>query len=453
MQVTETLSEGLKRELKIVIPASDLAGKVDAYLDDMKSKANIKGFRPGKVPKAHLKRMYGRQAMAEILGTMLNESTQQAVNDRSERPAMQPEVDLPEGDAKKVMEEGADLAFTMSYEILPEFEITEFSDIEIVRPIIEISDEGVMEQVEQIASQNRPFEPKAKTAKAKDGDQITMAYVGKIDDVPFEGGADENGKLVLGSGQFIPGFEDQLIGVKVGDETQVKVSFPEDYQAAHLAGKEAVFDVTVKEVAGPGELKIDDAFAESLGLESLDKLKEMVRQQIESQFGAATRQKVKRQLLDKLDEKYDFELPQKLVDSEFDGIWKQVQADMERSGKSFADEDADEETSKADYTKIAQRRVRLGLVLSEIGEKNDIQVSDDEVQRALYDQIRQYPGQEKEVFEFYQKNQQAMASLRAPIYEDKIVDYLLELAKVTDKIVTKEELLAVEDDDDKPVSA
>lgn len=453
MQVTETLSEGLKRELKIVIPASDLAGKVDAYLEDMKSKANIKGFRPGKVPMAHLKRTYGRQAMAEILGTMLNESTQKAVNDRSERPAMQPEVDLPEGDAKKVMEEGADLAFTMSYEVLPVFEIADFSDIEIERPIIEISEEGVMEQVEQIASQSRPFEAKAKTAKAKDGDQVTMAYVGKIDGVPFEGGADEDGKLVLGSNTFIPGFEDQLVGVKAGDETQVTVSFPEDYQAPHLAGKEAVFDVTVKEVAGPGDVKIDDAFAEGLGLENLDKLKEAVRGQIESQFGAATRQKVKRQLLDKLDDKYSFELPEKLVDAEFDGIWRQVQADMERSGKSFEDDDTNEDAAKEDYRKIAMRRVRLGLVLSEIGEKNDIQVSDDEVQKALYEQIRQYPGQEKEVFEYFQNNQQALASLRAPIYEDKIVDYLLELAKVTDKIVTKEELLKADEEDEAGVSA
>ncbi|AXS40825.1 trigger factor [Breoghania sp. L-A4] len=453
MQVTETLSEGLKRELKIVIPASDIAGKVDAYLEDMKSKAQIKGFRPGKVPISHLKRMYGRQATAEILDNMLNESTQKAVEDRSERPALQPEIDLPEGDAKKVMEEGADLAFTMTYEVLPEFEIIDFSDIEIERPIIEISEEGVMEQVEQIAAQSRPFEAKAKTAKAEDGDQVTMDYVGSIDGVPFEGGAAEDAKLVLGSGQFIPGFEEQLVGVKAGDKTQVKLSFPEDYQAAHLAGKEAVFEVTVKEVAAPGELTIDDAFAEGLGLESLDKLKDAVRQQIESQFGAATRQKVKRQLLDKLDDKYTFDLPAKLVESEFEGIWRQVEADMKQSGKTFADEDTDEEKARADYRKIAERRVRLGLVLSEIGEKNNIQVSDDEVQRALYDQIRQYPGQEKEVFEFYQKNQQALASLRAPIYEDKIVDYLLELAKVTDKVVTKEELLSADEDEGSDTAA
>ncbi|MCL4163714.1 UNVERIFIED_CONTAM: hypothetical protein GTU68_060136 [Idotea baltica] len=263
-----------------------------------------------------------------------------------------------------------------------------------------------------------------------------MSYLGKIDGEPFEGGADENGQLVLGSGQFIPGFEEQLIGVKAGDEKVVEVSFPEDYPADHLAGKSAAFDVTVKEVAAPGEAKIDDEFAKGLGLESLDKLKEIVRGQIEGQFGQMTRQRVKRQLLDKLDEHYSFELPSKLLESEFDIVWKQVEEDMKRNEKTFED--------------IAERRVRLGLVLSEIGEKNNIQVTDEEIQRALYDRVRQFPGQEQQVFEFYKNNQQALASLRAPIYEEKVIDFMLELAKVTDKTVTKEELekLVAEDEDD-----
>lgn len=448
MQVTETLAEGLKRELKINIPAGDLATKLDAYLDDMKSKARINGFRPGKVPLAHLKKMYGRQAMAEILSNTIQETSQKAVEDREERPALTPSIDLPDDEAEAILAGSADLSFTMAYDLLPTFDIVDFSGIEIERPVVEIADDEVDTQIAEIAKNNMPFE--AKEGAAEDGDRITMSYLGKIDGEPFEGGADEEGQLVLGSGQFIPGFEDQLIGAKAGDEKVVEVSFPDDYPAAHLAGKAASFDVVVKEVGQPGEVTIDEDFAKGLGLESLDKLKEVVRGQIEGQFGQMTRQRVKRQLLDKLDEHYSFDLPEGLLTSEFDVVWKQVEEDMKRNEKTFEDEDTTEEAAKADYRKIAERRVRLGLVLSEIGEKNNIQVSDEEIQRALYERVRQFPGQEQQVFEFYKNNQQALASLRAPIYEEKVVDYMLELAKVTDKTVTKEELeeLVAEEEED-----
>ncbi|OKL43571.1 trigger factor [Pseudovibrio exalbescens] len=448
MQVTETLAEGLKRELKIVIPASDLATRLDEYLEDLKGKVRINGFRPGKVPTSHLKKVYGRQAMAELLSNMINETSNKAVEERSEKPAMQPEIDLPEEDAERVLAGDADLTFSMKYDILPEFELIDFSTIELERPIVEISEEEVDEQVKQIAESNRTFEPREEGAAAQDGDRITMSYLGKIDGEPFEGGADENGQIVLGSGQFIPGFEEQLVGLKVGDEKVVEVTFPEEYGAQHLAGKVATFDVVVKEIAAPGELVIDDEMAKKLGLESLDSLKEIIRGQIESQYGAATRQKVKRALLDKMDEAYSFDLPEKLVTTEFDGVWRQVQADMEQSGKTFEDEDTTEDEAKAEYQRIAERRVRLGLVLSEVGEKNNIQVSDEEVQRALYDRVRQFPGQEQQVFEFYQKNPQALASLRAPIYEEKVVDFILELAKVNDKVVSKEELLKQDEDEE-----
>ncbi|ADZ70487.1 trigger factor [Polymorphum gilvum] len=450
MQVTETLSEGLKRELKVVIPATDLASRLESYLDDLKSKVRINGFRPGKVPTAHLKRLYGRQAMAEILNTMIQETSQKAIEDRSERPALQPDIDLPDDEAEAILDGSADLAFKISYDLLPEFEVVDFSGIEIERPVVEISDAGVMEQVEAIAANNRPFESKGEGAVAEAGDRVTMSYLGKIDGEPFEGGADENGQLVLGSGQFIPGFEDGILGMKAGEEKVITVKFPDDYPAPHLAGKEATFDIVLKDVAAPGELKLDDDFAKSLGLESLDQLKDIVRGQIESQFGALTRQRVKRQLLDKLDEVYSFDLPGKLLETEFQNIWNQVEMDMQRSGKTFEDEGTTEEAARSDYRKIAERRVRLGLVLSEIGEKNNIQVTDEEVQRALYDRVRQFPGQERQVFEFYKSNPQALASLRAPIYEEKVVDYILELAKVTDKTVTKEELekLAAEDEDE-----
>ncbi len=448
MQVTETLSEGLKRELKIDIPAGDLATKLEDYLADLKSKANIRGFRPGKVPVAHLKKMYGRQAMAEILSNTIQETTQQAVEERSERPALTPEIDLPEEEAEKIMAGDADLSFKMTYDVLPEFEIVDFAGFEIERPVVEIADEEVDTQVADIAKNNTPFD--TKDGAAEDGDRVTMSYLGKIDGEPFDGGADENGQLVLGSGQFIPGFEEQLAGLKAGDEKVVEVNFPEDYPAAHLAGKAATFDVEVKEVAAPGEVTIDDEFATGLGLESLDKLKEIVRGQIESQFGQMTRQRVKRQLLDKLDEHYSFELPEKLLDSEFEIVWRQVEDDMKLSVKTCVYSDRSEDEAKAVYRKIAERRVRLGLVLSEIGEKNDIQVTDEELQRALYDRVRQFPGQEQQVFEYYKNNQQALASLRAPIYEEKVVDFMLELAKVADKTVTKEELekLVAEDEDD-----
>lgn len=438
MQVTETLAEGLKRELKIDIPAGDLATKLDAYMEDLKTKANIKGFRPGKVPVAHLKKMYGRQAMAEILSETIQETSRKAVEDRSERPAMNPDIDIPDEEAERILSGDADLSFTMKYDLLPEFEIMDFSKVTLERPVVEIDDKEVDDQVAEIAKNNVPFEEKK--GKAKDGDRVTMSYLGKLDGEPFEGGADENGQLVLGSGQFIPGFEDQLVGVKAGDEKVIEVTFPEDYPAEHLAGKLATFDVVVKEVAAPGKATIDDEFAKGLGLESLDNLKELVRGQIESQFGAMTRQIVKRKLLDQLDETYTFDLPEGLLDSEFKVVWQQVEEDMKRNEKTFEDEGTTEDEAKDEYRKIAARRVRLGLVLSEVGDKNDIQVSDEEMQKALYDQVRKFPGQEQQVFEFYKNNQQALASLRAPIYEEKVVDFILELAKVSDKKVTKDEL-------------
>ncbi|MBA5776490.1 trigger factor [Stappia sp. F7233] len=445
MQVTETLAEGLKRELKVVIPASDLASRLDSYIEDLKGKVQIKGFRPGKVPTAHLKRMYGRQAMAELVNNLIQETTQKAIDDRNEKPALQPDIDLPDDDAEAILDGKADLAFKMSYDLLPEFELIDFSSVELERPVVEIPEEEIDEQIRRIAESNRPFT--TKEGAAEEGDRVSMSYVGKLDGEAFEGGSDENGQLVIGSKMFIPGFEEQLVGLKAGDEKTIAVTFPEDYPATHLAGKEVTFDIAVKEIASPGELVLDDEFAKGLGLETLEALKGVIRGQAESQYGAMTRQKMKRQLLDKLDEAYSFDLPQKLVETEFEGVWRQVLADMQRAGKTFEDEGANEEESKAEYRKIAERRVRLGLVLSEVGEKNDVQVTDDEVQRALYDRVRQYPGNEKQVFDFFRSNPQALAGLRAPIYEEKVVDYIFSIAKVTDKTVTKEELMADDEDD------
>jgi trigger factor len=442
MQVTETLSEGLKRELSFVVPASELASRLDKRLAEMKDKVRINGFRPGKVPAAHLKRLVGKSEMAQIIDTVIGDAIRTTVEERKERPALNPEVKLSETvDGEKLVEGQADLAFSASYELLPTFELKDISGVELERPVAEVSDAEVQEQLDRIAEGNRPFNAKDEGAKAENGDRVTIDFVGRIDGEAFEGGSAEGVDLVLGSGQFIPGFEEQLVGAKAGDEVTVKVTFPAEYPAAHLAGKAAEFAVTVKGVAAPGELALDDEWAKKLGMESLDKVKDAIRDQIRSGYEAATRAKVKRALLDKLDEAYDFALPTKLVDSEFETIWKQATEEMERAGRTFADEETTEEAARADYLKIAARRVRLGLVLSEVGEKNSVQVTDEEVSRALVERARQFPGQEKQVFDYYRSNPMALATLRAPLFEEKVVDFLLGQAKVTDKVVTKEELM------------
>jgi trigger factor len=449
MQVTETLAEGLKRELKIVVPATELDSRLSARLEEMRGQVQLKGFRPGKVPVAHLRRIYGKSAMAEIVQNILNETARTTLEQRSERAALQPSFDLPEdeADAAEVLDGKKDLAFTMSYEVLPKFELGELNGIEIDRPVAAVADEEVDAEVKRLARDSAEFQPK--DGEAADGDRLTISYLGKIDGEAFEGGADDNAFVSLGSGRFIPGFEEQLLGAKAGEERVLNVTFPEAYGAAQLAGKAATFDVVVKEVSAPVEATIDDEWAKKFGIESLDELKATMRQQLESQLVAATRTKVKRQLLDKLDEKHAFELPPTMVEQEFQNVWNQVTQDLQRSGRSFADEETTEEAAKADYRKIAERRVRLGLVLSEIGEKNLIQVTDEEVQRALVDRIRQFPGQEKQVYDFYRSNPDALASLRAPIFEEKVVDYLLGLAAITDKTVTREELMKDDEEEAK----
>ncbi len=443
MQVTETLSEGLKRELSITVPAADLVSRLDKRLAEMKDTVRINGFRPGKVPTAHLKRLVGTQEMARIVDEMIGESIREVVDGRGERPALNPDVALAEScNAEQVVAGEADLVFTASYELLPTFEIADWSAIEVERPVVPVSDAEIQERVDQIAEGNRPYVDKKKTAKAEKGDKLKIDFVGTIEGVPFDGGSAEGIDLVLGSNQFIHGFEDQLTGTKVGQELVVKVAFPDDYGAAHLAGKPAEFATKVTAIQAPGELVVDDEWAKKLGIDSLDKLKEIVKEQIAAQYAGATRAKVKRALLDKLDEQYTFELPEKLVDGEFESIWNQAQAELQQQGKTLADEGTTEEEAKADYRKIAVRRVRLGLVLSEVGEKREVKVTDEEVQRSLIERVRQFPGQEKQVFDYYRSNPMAMASLRAPIFEEKVVDLILAEVKVTDKEVTRDELLS-----------
>lgn len=453
MQVTETVNEGLKRELKITVPAGDLDTRLNNRLTDLKGTVRIRGFRPGKVPVAHLKRVYGRSVMAEVVEQAVNESSQQAITDREERPAYQPEIALTEDkdEIEKILKGEADLAYTMSFEIIPPVEMPDFADIKVTREVAEVDDATVQESLDRIAEQNKPFAAREDGAKSETGDRLTIDYLGKIDGEPFEGGKDEDAQIQLGSGSFIPGFEEQLTGLAAGTETTIKVSFPEDYPAEHLAGKEAEFDVTVKQVEAPGEVTFDDEFATTLGMESMDKLREAVSEQIGKDYAAQSRGKVKRQLLDALDEACTFDLPQKLVDTEFESVWQQVMQDLERSGKTFEDENTTEEAAREEYRKIAERRVRLGLLLADIGDKNEIKVTEEELNRALIERVRQFPGQEQMVWEYYQKNPQAQAELRAPVFEEKVVDFILELATVEDKTVSREELFHdpdAENDDD-----
>ncbi|MEQ8745223.1 trigger factor [Pyruvatibacter sp.] len=467
MQVTETLSEGLKREFKVVVEAAELNTRLDAKLDEIKGQVQLKGFRPGKVPKAHLKKTYGKSVMGDVIQETVGETSQKAIEEKNLKPALQPNIEL-EGDVEPVIEGTADLAYKLTFEIMPDFDLPDFSSLKLTRPVVEVSDEEIDEALGRMAAQQQSYEPKDDKAKADEGDRLTIDFLGKIDGVPFDGGAAEGASLVIGSGQFIPGFEEQLKGAKKGDEVLVKVTFPEEYGAENLAGKDAEFDVTVQEVAGPAETKIDDEFAKQMGLESLDALKEALKGRMGEDYARISRSRVKRSLLDELDGITDFELPPTMLEQELEQIIQQAQSEKAHSAEDYDPEhDHDHDHSdveitdeeRDEYKTIAGRRVRLGLLLSEVGSRNEITVTQEEVNRAIAEQARNYPGQEQQVFQFYTQNQQAQAQLRAPLFEDKVVDYILELAKVTDEKVTREALLedpdapaedAVDAKDDKP---
>lgn len=450
MEVTETLSEGLKRELKIIVPATDLETRLTTRLGELKDQVRINGFRPGKVPLSHLRKVYGRSVMAEIVQQTVSETSQSVLEEREMRPAFQPDIKFAESEdeLEEVMQGKSDLAYTVSFEVMPEIKLVDLTKIKLTREVTEVPEEDVDQSVLRLAEQNRSYTSRKSGEKAVDGDRVTIDYEGSVDGTPFEGGKGDNVYLVLGSNQFIPGFEEQLIGAKAGDENKIEVTFPDDYPADHLAGKKAGFEVTVQDVAEPAAGELDDAFAQTLGLESLDSLKDAVRQQIQSEHASLSRRKIKRQLLDQLDKAHEVELPPTLIEQEFDSIWAQLTNDMEQSGKSFEDEDTTEDDARAEYREISERRVRLGLVLAEIGEKSEIKVAEEEVTRALQTQVQQFPGQEQQIYEYYKENPQAIASLRAPIFEDKVVDHILEQADVTDKTVSREELLL--DPEDEP---
>ena len=452
MQVTQTLSDGLKREFKVVLPAQDLADRLAAQLEDLKGKVQIKGFRPGKVPASHLRRVYGRSVMGDLIQELVNEGNRRIIEEHKVKLAMQPEIVFPEDKEKveAIMEARGDLEYSVKVEVLPEISVGEFSGIAVTREVAEVPDSEIDEAIQRMASQNKPFSPKADGAKAAKGDRVVIDFIGKIDGVPFEGGTGTDIPVELGSDSFIPGFEDQLVGVKNGDTLVINATFPDNYSAPHLAGKAATFETTVKAVEEPGEVKIDDEFAKGFGLEDLAKLKDAIKGSIVNEWNAVSRRKLKRQLLDALDTQYNFELPPTLVEQDFNGIWQNVEQELKTAGKTFADEDTTEEQARADYRKIAERRVRLGLVLAEIGEQAKIQITDDELTKGVIERARQFPGQEKLVWDFYSKNPQAMAEIRAPIFEEKVIDHILGTAKVTDKTVSKDELFKEDDEADQP---
>ncbi len=446
IQVVEKSSEGLSRVIAVTIPQGDLSARLDARIAEIAPTMKLKGFRPGKVPAAHVRKMFGRELMGEIINDEVNTSSQKALEDAKLRPAAPAEI-TPVTDVEDVIAGKADLAYEMSLEVMPDFTPMDASGLKLSRPVHEPTDAEVDEAVAELASQNTTFEDKGgKAPKAAEGDQLTIDFVGKIDGEAFEGGSAEDAPLVIGSGRFIPGFEEQLKGVKVGDEKQIEVTFPEDYGAAHLAGKAATFDVTVKAIKAPKKAEADDEFAKAIGLDSLDKLKELVKQNLQANNDRQSRFKLKRALLDALDKGHDFALPPKMVEAEFDGIWRQVEADKAAGRLDEEDSKKSDKKLKEDYKAIAERRVRLGLVLAEMGRGANVTVSDQEVSNAIVQEARQYPGQERQVMDFYRQNPNATNALRAPIYEEKVCDWIFEQAKVTDKKVDREELFK----DDEP---
>ena len=446
MQITQTVSEDLRRQFTVTVPAAELDSRVTQRLQEMKGKINLKGFRPGKAPVSHLKKQFGKQLLSEVVEQAVSEGSQKAIADNALKPAIQPRIE-PVGDINDVVDGKADLSFTVTVDLMPEFTPADVSQIKVEKLVADIDDAAVDEQLKRIAESMRVFTPRAADEKAQKDDVAVIDFAGSIDGVAFEGGTGSDFNLMLGSGQFIPGFEDQLIGAKAGDQVEVKVTFPAAYHAAEMAGKDAVFAVTVKEVKAPGDAVVSDETAKTLGLPDLATLRERVLDQIKGEYSQASRMHLKRRILDALDKMHDFPLPPAMVEAEFASIWAQVEAELAREGKTAADEGKTEQELKDEYHKIAQRRVRLGLVLGRLGEQNGIQITADEVNRAIMNRARQFPGQEQQVFQYYSSNPQAQAEVRAPLFEDKVVDFIAELAAVTEKKVDKDTLFADPEDE------
>jgi trigger factor len=454
MQVTETLNEGLKRKLSVTIPAATLNTRLGDKLEELRGQANIKGFRPGKVPLAHIKKMFGRSAMSEVMTDAINSTVSETLDGRKERAAAQPKVDLPDDQAviNDVLDGKADLAFEVEYEVLPPVELMNLDGIKLNKPVIDITDEEVTAEVNRVFAQNRGYTDKGDEGVVENGDRLGLTFVGTIKGKPFDGGTSDHAHLTVGSGEFIPGFEEQLIGMKKGEVRTIDVTFPKDYQSDELAGKKAQFEVTILHVDGPNQGELDDDFAKRLGVENVEAMRAAVKTQMEAALASMSRQHMKRQILDALDEGHKFDVPAQLVDAEFNTIWQRVEHEVQSHGRSFEDEGTTEEAAREQYRKIAERRVRLGLVVAEIGNQNEVNVTEEEHQQALIAEVRRFPGQEQQVYDYYRKNPQALAGLRAPVFENKVVDFVADKGKITEAKMTRAELakLIQADEDEVP---
>mgnify|MGYP002630360638 CR=1 FL=1 len=475
MQVEETKNEGLTRQFTVTVLAKEIDEKVDARLGEMAQTVKMPGFRPGKVPVSLVKKQYGRSVIGEVLEQTISESSAKAMSDNKLRPAMQPKIEI------TAFDEGKDLVYTMSIEIMPEIKQPDFAALEVERLTVTVTDDMADEALKRIAEEQKNYEKTDEARAATEADAVVVDFTGRVDGTEFPGGAAKDFLLELSSKNFIPGFIEQVIGSNVGDKKTIQVKFPDEYGAAELAGKDAEFDIEVKELRAPAALVVDDEMAKKMGLESLDTMKAAIKERLSSEYGQIARTRLKRQLLDSLAEKADFELPAGMVAGEFAQIWRSISGeapegeaghdhDHDHAGHDHGHDHAHDEEGpdliaqqrfkqfqeesgksvdeiKEEYQVIAERRVRLGLLLAEIGTTNNIKVADDELNRAVVTEARRFPGQEREVIEYYQKNQQALEQLRGPLFEDKVIDYILELAKVSDKPVSADELMADPDGD------
>ena len=441
MQVTETVSEGLKREFKVVVAAADIATRVEQRLGEIGKTINLPGFRPGKVPLPVLRKRYGQAITGEVLEGAMNEGASKAMTERGLRPAMQPRVQV------EKFEEGKDLEYKLTVELLPEIKPVNFAELELERLKAPVEDEEVDKAVKRLADARMQTEKIAEDRAAEKGDVVVADFVGRINGEAFQGGTGIDVKIEIGSGQFIPGFEDQLVGHKAASDVEVKVTFPADYGAKEVAGKDAVFAVKVKELHRRMPAEVNDDFAKGFGADSIDELRSTIRDQMARDYQRAARLRVKRQLLDKLADSHDFAVPEGMVDLEFQTIWSSIEAERKRGTDDPSIAGKSDDELRTEYRPIAERRVRLGLLLAEVGRQNNLNVSQEEMNRAMIEEARRYPGQERKVVDFLRGNENAQAQLRAPIFEDKVVDFILEIAKIKERQVSAEELLKMPDDD------
>lgn len=442
MQLTERRSEGLLRVYDVVVPKADLETQLAAKIEEVQPRVKINGFRPGKVPASHIRKIYGASMMQDIINETVQKSAKESLEKVNARPASEPSLDL-KSDINQVVAGHADLQFELSVEIMPTFEPVDLKAITVTRPVAPVSDEQVEEALKALADQHRTFEDK--DGAVAEGDAVILDFLGRIDGEAFEGGAAEDAQIVIGSKQFIPGFEEQLIGAKAGEERTLNVTFPDDYSVETLKGKAAAFETKIKTVRAPKSGDPDDVWASGLGFESLRAVKDALKQRIENDHAQQSRAKAKRELFDKLDAAHDFDLPPRMVEAEFNQIWRQIEADRQAGRLDPSDEGKSEDELKDEYRDIAERRVRLGLLLADIGQRHKLEVSDEEVARAISVQARNFPGREQQIFEMYRRNPNMVANVRAPLYEEKVVDYLMELIKVNNETVSREALFAEDD--------